>query len=79
MVSGTERVIVHVRLLGEGTDVSRPAPAMPMGNGLFRLLPTDNYDPEDEKWEFPPGSVVETEERTDTSGTYRLAIHRKSG
>jgi hypothetical protein len=24
----------------------------------FQLLATDDYDPEDESWEFPPGTTV---------------------
>lgn len=49
---------IFVQLLDEGTDVYRPTEAVPLERGLYRLLPTPNYDPEDEKWEFPPGSVV---------------------
>jgi hypothetical protein len=29
-----------------------------LGDGLFKLLPTPNYDTDDEHWEFGPGSVV---------------------
>ena len=53
-----EIVELYVRLLDEGTSVSRPTKAVSLGNGLFKLLPTKNYNPEDEHWEFPPGSIV---------------------
>lgn len=30
---------------------------------VFRVLKTEKYDPEDEKWEFLPGSVVRCEKK----------------
>jgi hypothetical protein len=54
---------VYVRLLDEGTDVWRPTTAVRLADGRFRLLPTDDYDPAIETWEFPPGSMVECEPR----------------
>jgi len=49
---------IYIRLLEEGTEVLRPTEAEELGDGLFKLLPTPNYDPQDEHWEFGPGSVV---------------------
>ena len=73
--SGTSsKIRLFVRLLGEGTDVSRPTDALDLGNGLFKLLQTPAYNPEDEVWEFPPGSVVRTEKRHDERGEYLLAV-----
>ncbi len=63
-VSSTETLPVYVRLLNEGTDVMRPTEAAQVRAGVLRLLPTDDYDPEDEHWEFPPGSVVSCEQET---------------
>ena len=60
MVSYIEKT-VYVQLIDEGTFVLRPVPAESIGNARFRLLPTVDYDPEDEVWEFPPGSIVECE------------------
>ncbi|MBI4346712.1 MAG: hypothetical protein HY553_07635 [Elusimicrobia bacterium] len=66
---------VYVQLLDEGTPCSRPTQAEPLGDGRYRLLPAPHYDPEDERWEFPPGSIVRTELRKDGSGAlYRLAV-----
>jgi hypothetical protein len=59
MASNTE--IVFVKLLDEGTDVLRPVPATKILNGVYKLLATDDYDPEFETWEFPPGSKVRCE------------------
>ena len=65
MDSNTETIYVH--LLDEGTIVVRPTQGVPLGEGVYRLLPTSNYDPDTEQWQFPPGSVVrcvwETRER----------------
>lgn len=63
-VSSTEVVTVFVRLLDEGTDVWRPARADRLPDGSYRLLPPEGYDPEDEKWEFAPGSTVVCELQT---------------
>ena len=53
-----EMTTIYIRLLDEGTEVFRPTSAEPAGDGLFKVLPTSNYNPQDEKWEFVPGSLV---------------------
>ena len=40
-------VELYVRLLHEGTDCSRPTQAVELGKGLFRVLATPDYDPQD--------------------------------
>jgi hypothetical protein len=67
-------VEIYVRLLEEGTDCSRPTQGVVLGNGLFKLLPTANYDPNDEHWEFLPGSIVCAEEVRNVDGTFLLAV-----
>jgi len=74
MDSTIKRVKIYVRLLNEGTEVSRPTQALDLGDGLFEILPTEGYDPEDETWEFPPGSVVRAELIEDVAGRYLLAV-----
>lgn len=66
--------LIYIRLLNEGTDVSRPTEALELGSGLFRVLPTHDYDPEDEEWEFLPGSVVECEKIQDAQGEHLCAV-----
>jgi hypothetical protein len=56
--SSTETVTIYVRLLNEGTDVLRPVAARRISDTEFLLLQPEDYDPFDEQWEFPPGSVV---------------------
>jgi hypothetical protein len=58
MDSSTEPQTIFVELLDEGTVCLRPTQGVPLGDGRYRLLPTANYDPEDEHWQFPPGCVV---------------------
>jgi hypothetical protein len=59
MASSTSILTVFVPLLNEGTPVVRPAKAVKLGQDMYQILPTGDYDPDDEEWEFPPGSVVE--------------------
>ncbi|KAB2964105.1 MAG: hypothetical protein F9K16_05070 [Thermoanaerobaculia bacterium] len=61
MVSSTEPV--YVRLLGEGTSVYRPAAAVHTAPGQALLVAPRSYDPEDEDWEFKPGTHVKLEAR----------------
>ena len=75
-MSESELVQVYVRLLGEGTVVFRPAPAELLSDGRARLVATDTYDPEDEAWEFLPGSVVRVERRELGGGEVLVAVGR---
>ncbi len=66
--SDSERVTIHIRLLNEGVPVVRPAYAEILGDNIFRILPSENYDSHDEVWEFPPGTIVKCEMRKISSG-----------
>lgn len=59
-------------LLNEGVECWRPTLAEDLGEGRYRVLATENYDPEYETWAFPPGSVVRC--RTKTEGEEELLI-----
>ena len=61
MDSSTDMTRVYVRLLGEGTQVYRPAPATPVGADTVLLLEPEGYDAGDEEWEFTPGTAVRVE------------------
>jgi len=69
-----ERVTIYVRLLGEGTPVARPVEALRISANEFQLLRTSDYDPDDEKWEFLPSSVVAAEVQQWSSGEILVAI-----
>lgn len=51
-------VSMYVNLLDEGAPCARPTRAVALGGGLFELLATEDYDPNEEHWEISPGSVV---------------------
>lgn len=51
-------IIIYVRLLNEGIEVFRPVSATQIAPNVFVLDSKDSCDPEDEEWEFPPGSQV---------------------
>ncbi|MBI3777903.1 MAG: hypothetical protein HY274_03150 [Gammaproteobacteria bacterium] len=50
---------IYIPLLDEGVPVLRPTLGIDLGGNIFEVLPTDGYDPEDEEWEFSPGTIVE--------------------
>ena len=54
----TNSVRIYVPLLHEGTDAFRPATGVFVGPDTVRVEKPDDYDPDDEVWEFPPGSEV---------------------
>jgi len=64
---------VYVRLTDEGNS-ARPTSALDLSNGAYKLLPTPDYNPENEMWEFPPDSVVHVEKKTGINGEYLLAV-----
>ncbi len=59
MASSTRLLTIFVPLLNEGTSVMRPTQGIRLGENVCRVLATPDYDPYDEEWQFPPGSVVE--------------------
>ncbi len=75
--SSTNRTVVFVRLLDEGTVVFRPSPARHVGDAVYRLEAPPDYDQEDEAWEFPPGSLVLCEMREMDGGSALVAVKRR--
>ena len=67
-------VEIYIRLLDEGTECSRPTQALDLGNGMFKVLLTSNYDPSDEVWEFLPDSIVRSEVRRPEGKEFLLAV-----
>jgi hypothetical protein len=51
-------VTIYIPLIHEGTPVVRPTQGVPMGGNVFLVRATADYDPNDEIWEFMPGSTV---------------------
>ena len=66
--------LVYVRLRGEGTTVYRPAAASSAGKDLARLIAPEGYDPDDEDWEFKPGTLVRLESTRLEGQAVRVAV-----
>lgn len=49
---------IYIPLLDEGVSVVRPTQAEWVKDDIFKVLPTDDYDPDNEHWQFPPGTLV---------------------
>jgi hypothetical protein len=56
--SFTNAHTIYIPLLNEGTFVIRPTLGIKIGENIYKILPTKDYDPKNEEWEFPPGSTV---------------------
>jgi len=65
---------IYVRLLGEGTNVYRPALGVIQRPGVALLLPPPDYDADDEDWEFKPGTVVRFESRALEGQQVQIAV-----
>ncbi len=70
--------IIFVQLLDEGTKVYRPVPACEIENSIYKVGGFENYDPEDETWEFPPGTYVVVEEQNLEGETVLVAVKQQS-
>ena len=44
----TKIVTIYVALIDEGTPTLRGTDALDLGDGLYKIMPTSYYDPEDE-------------------------------
>lgn len=66
--------MIYVQLLNEGTKVYRPVPASEIENNIYRIGGEEIYDPYEELWEFPPGTVVVVEEQILEGENVLLAI-----
>jgi hypothetical protein len=68
----TYQSFIYIKLLDEGVDVWRPTQGEMVSVLIFKVLPTKNYDPENEHWEFPPGTIVRCEKKV-IYGDYHVA------
>jgi hypothetical protein len=56
--SSLKRDQIYIPLIDEGTEVIRPTFGLSLGGDTYRVLATPTYNPNDENWKFPPGSIV---------------------
>ena len=67
--------LIYIPLLDEGVPVVRPTQGESQPEGFFLVLPTVDYDPEDEAWEFLPGSCVKCVEQMHDGECILVARH----
>lgn len=68
--------LIYIQLLEEGTKVYRPVPAIEVGESIYEIKGSSVYDPEDEIWEFIPGTRVIVE-RKELNGDLVLVAVKK--
>jgi hypothetical protein len=54
---------ILVEVLDEGTETWRKTKALALGNSVFQVLATEDYDSAEEAWAFLPGDKVRLEGR----------------
>lgn len=59
--------VVYVYAFKGGTNSLRPVLAEKVGYDAYKLLSPDEYDPENEKWDFVPGTMVIVKRETSES------------
>jgi hypothetical protein len=69
----TNTMVIYIQLLDEGTIVYRPTLGEMLKENIFKVLPTEHYDPSDEVWEFPPGTLVRCEYKNLSHGKVLVA------
>lgn len=70
---------IYIQLLSEGTVVYRPVPAQKIKGDLYKIEGNEIYEPDDEEWEFLPGSIVFVQEKELEGELVLVAIEKKSG
>ena len=68
---------IYIQLLGEGTVVYRPVPAIEISENIYKIKGEKIYDPDDEEWEFLPGTIVKVEQKELEGEKVFVAIERK--
>lgn len=69
---------IYIQLLEEGTKVYRPVPAIEIESNIYEVQGFEIYDPEDEAWEFTPGTYVLVEEQNLDGENVLVAIQEQS-
>lgn len=65
---------IYISLLNEGTSTWRSVEALELGEGTF-AIPADTEEPEDEEWEFKPGTNVKCKKHTFSGGKIGLIAY----
>ncbi len=70
---------IYVQLMEEGSAAARPVVGEILDNGLYKLLPIENYEESEEVWEFKPDAIVRCEKRQGIHGEFLLAVEQVDG
>jgi hypothetical protein len=54
----------------------RPTEGLPQADQTFTVLPTPEYDPDDEVWEFVPGTLVRCRKELQDGEEFLVASER---
>ena len=65
---------IYIKLLDEGTIVYRPVPAIETGKNIYLIKGYELHDPEDENWEFLPGTEVAVIEKKINENIVLIAV-----
>ena len=77
MGATSRKIPIYVRLTNESVEVWRPVEAIHLDENRYQII-RDQSIPEDEKWEFAPGDIVEVTVRS-FEGEARKMASRKIG
>lgn len=69
---------IYIQLLEEGTKVYKPVPAIEIEKNVYEVQGFEIYDPEDEFWEFLPGTHVLVKEQNLNGERVLVAIKEQS-
>lgn len=67
---------IYTRLLNEGTDVYRPVPSLIIEDNVHKITGDHIFDPDDEEWEYPPGTIVFVEKKEIGGEELLVAVKR---
>jgi hypothetical protein len=68
-------ITMQMPLLNEGTDVWRPVEVTPLAGAVYRV---EGPQPDDETWEFEPGTLVECKWKKFSDGELKLVPARRA-
>jgi hypothetical protein len=65
---------IYIQLLNEGSIAYRPVSACAIKKNIYKVDGSECYNPEDEEWEFLPGTYVLVEEQNLSGEKVLVAI-----
>lgn len=68
---------IYISLLNEGSTTWKPVQAIELEENLFEI-PANTEVPEDEEWEYKPGTKVKCKEHSFTDGQAGLIAYEKA-